>query len=371
MKIEQITGLRGVVAFLIAYVLHWVYLFQAAPTFPNYIMEQFFSLSMTFMIHLPNVFFVLSGYLIHQSYNARISKGEVRFVKYLLPKIKKIYPLVIATTLITWFMQRIGLHYWGFYPLHADGGEVRNSILSLFLSVLGMQSGYISDNDYCSVNGPAWFVPILFLCYVLYYVITKIIKNKTLQNVFYIAAMVLGIYIMCFSPCLPLLYNVNGRGYYSFFAGVMIKECINAIENKCTSENVAKGLNILSYVVCLIGLVGSFFIYYFLNIDINDKVLILAFFGWPSLVYLVIHGHVLRRIFSLSCFVWLGKIAMPIFLCNFPTQLLIRMCDIKFGWDLNYTNPLLWILHIVISLVIAVVAHYIFEAPLKRKTDRG
>jgi len=358
MKIDQITGLRGVVAFLIAYALHWVLLFQAGPDLYSPFLTGLFSASMLLIVYSPNVFFVLSGYLIHQSYNNRIAKGEISFGRYILPKIRKIYPLVIVTMLVTWGLQNLSLLKWGYYPLHADGGEVRNSVQSLILSILGMQSGYISDNDYCSVNGPAWFVSILFLCYVIYFLITKLFKNKCIQNVVYSVFVILGIYILCTIPNMPLLYSVNGRGYYSFFAGVLMKE---VLDTYVTERNKK-----LFYMLFLFAFVGAMSIFALPNVDEYVKVLVLAFFFWPSLVYLVIHGFVLKNILALPCFVWLGKISMPIFLCNFPTLLMICICDLYFGLDLKYTNMVVWIVHVIISLVIALAAHYIFEVQRKK-----
>jgi len=364
-NISQITGLRGIIAFLIAYVLHWMLLFWAIPDFNNEFIEQAFGASATAILYSPNVFFIFSGYLIHKSYHERLTNEEISFADFMIPKMKKIYPIVITTAFITWMLQNLGLYMFGVYPLHQDGGTVRNSVVSLLLSVLGLQSGYFSDNDAMSVNGPAWFVAILFLCYVIYYFITRLIHCKWGQNLCYVGLIILGIFIICVSPNLPLLYMVNGRGYFSFFAGVMIREVIELMEDP-DEEDSYNILKIFTYIIAIVCFIYSGYECIIKANYAHRDILILTIFFWPSLVYLTLHGYVLKWIFSFPVFVFLGKMAMPIFLCNFPTNVAIRMCDMHFGWNLDYTNPWLWFAHIILSLLIVFIFHIIFEVSWKK-----
>lgn len=366
-SISQITGVRGIVAFLIAYVLHWALLYWAIPDFNNEVLEAAFGSSATVLLYSPNLFFLFSGYLIHQSSNVKIISGDMSFGDYILPKIKKLYPIVITTAIITWTLQNLGRLMWGYYPLHADGGEMRNSIISLLLSFLGIQSGVISDNDTLSVNGPAWFVSVLFICYALYYIITYFIKSKLGQNFVYLLISLLGVYVIVTSPNLPFLYMVNGRGYFNFFLGVLIKEYVDFVEKGIEPVWIKRGLKVFTYVIAAVAFLYSFERCCLHGNETEGMVFILTLMFWPSLVYLVIHGYIFKWIFSFPLFVWLGKVSMPIFLCNFPTDLLIRMCDIKFQWNLDYTNPWVWLIHIIVSLVIVVIFHLIFEVSWKKR----
>lgn len=366
-KIMQIAGLRGITAFLIAYVLHWTLLFGAVPEFHNSLAEYLFGVSCPLIFLSPNLFFLLSGYLIHQSYYKRIADKKISFKNFILPKIKKIYPMVIVTAIITFILQNIGFLLYGEYFLHADGGEIRNSVFSLLLSFLGMQSGYLSDNDAMSVNGPAWFVSILFLCYGIYFFVTSMLKRKWLQEVAYFFIVILGGFLIIDAPGIPFLYVVNGRGYLSFFLGVLIREFVHLIENLKVTDKISGYIKDMVYIVALVICGCSFYFCCIRTNDILFEDLVLSFMFWPALMYIVIHGHILSRLLSLKGFVLLGELAMPIFLCNFPTDICIRMCDVCFGLNLNYKNPWFWFLHIIISLIIATVFHMIFEKSWKSK----
>lgn len=359
-EIRQITGLRGIIAFLIAYVLHWALLFGAVPEFHNSYAEYLFGASCPLIFLSPNLFFLLSGYLIHKSYYKRITDKTISLKEFILPKIKKIYPMVIVTAIIVFLLQNIGYYMYGEYILHADGGEARNSVFALLISFLGMQSGYFSDNDALSVNGPAWFVSILFLCYGIYFLFTSSIKDKWLQRTLYLIMVVIGGFLIIDVPGVPLLYSVNGRGYFSFFLGVLICDGVSFIEDMDRVDCREK----LSKIIYVLSLFSCGCAFYFCCIKSNDipfEPLILAMFFWPALMYIVMYGYVLRRILSLNIFVLLGKISMPIFLCNFPTDLTIRMVDKAFELELDYKDPFLWILHIIISLMIAAIFHVLFE----------
>ena len=98
---------------------------------------------------------------------------------------------MMTAALITWGLQKLGHIIYGVYVLHPDGAEVRNSMWALFVSVLGLQSGWFSDNDTLAVNGPSWFVSIFFICYVIYYLLTRYVKKESVKNVCYIGMMVL------------------------------------------------------------------------------------------------------------------------------------------------------------------------------------
>ena len=49
-------------------------------------------------------------------------------------------------------------------------------------------------------------------------------KKESVKNVCYIGMMMLGLLLMMHPLQLPLLYSTNGRGYFSFFAGIMLAQ---------------------------------------------------------------------------------------------------------------------------------------------------
>lgn len=363
-EMKQVTGIRGIMAFLIAYVLHWALLFGAVPEFDNLYIENLFGASGPLIFLSPNLFFLLSGYLIHKSNKERIENKKISWKNFIFPKVKKMYPMVIVTACLVFVMQNIGKIMYGQYFLHADGGEIRYSIFALLLSFVGMQSGYFSDNDTLSVNGPAWFISVLFLCYTIYFFSTSLPKNVYLKRIVYFVMVILGGVLIINAPNFPFLYSVNGRGYFSFFGGVLIRELvvyIDCIDSAILQKNINRSI----YVFSLLSCAASFYLCCINTNDIPHEAFVLAVLFWPSLMYIVIHGYVLRHILSLNIFILLGKVSMPIFLCNFPTDILIRLVDVVFKLNLDYKNPWLWGGHVIISLLIAIGFHMIFEKVYK------
>ena len=222
---NEITGLRGLSACAIAYIFHYTELFHTMPErFP--IQAAVMGFLARYGVCMSEIFFMLSGLLLYWSYQKRLSEGELRLGSFILPKMKKIYPMMMASALVTWLLQKVGYAIYGVYILHPDGAGVRNSLKALLVSLLGLQTGWISDNDTLAVNGPSWFVSVFFVCYAIYYLLTRYVRGRLWQNLSYIAMMALGIFLMIHPLGLPLLYCTSGRGYFSFFAGIILAQII-------------------------------------------------------------------------------------------------------------------------------------------------
>ena len=168
-RYDSITGLRGFIAILTVMGYHYFILlgnpFEGGAT-ATFLKNVVFIIGMTG----PNAFFLMSGFLMHGRAEKRILTGELKFGAYLYGKIRKLYPMMLAGTLIVFAAERIGYEILGAFPVHASGGELRYSVLALILSILGVQSGWISDGDTLAVNGPGWFISCLMICYILYYI---------------------------------------------------------------------------------------------------------------------------------------------------------------------------------------------------------
>ena len=148
---NEITGLRGLSACSIAYIFHYTELFGTMPErFP--IQAAVMGFLARYSVCMSEIFFMLSGLLLYWSYQQRLSEGKLTLGSFILPKMKKIYPMMMVSALVTWLLQKIGYAIYGVYILHPDGAEVRNSLKALLVSLLGLQTGWISDNDTLAVN---------------------------------------------------------------------------------------------------------------------------------------------------------------------------------------------------------------------------
>lgn len=337
---DEITGLRGLSACIIAYIFHYTQLFHAMP--------ECFPLQVTLMgalakygVCMSEIFFMLSGMLLYWSYQTRIADGALTLGQFILPKMKKIYPMMMVTALITWGLQNLGHIIYGVYVLHPDGAGVRNSIWALFVSLLGLQSGWFSDNDTLAVNGPSWFVSIFFICYVIYYLLTRYVKKESVKNACYIGMMVLGLLLMMHPLQLPLLYSTNGRGYFSFFAGIMLAQMMEKTSDE--KKNIRCGGALLVFLgsLMLIRKWEQLFSFWYVSA-----------FVWTSLLYLVCQVDILKKVFAWKPFVWLGNMCMPIFLWNMATDVMLELIRRACGWPMNYGSFIVWTMHVVVSLVV-------------------
>lgn len=114
---NEITGLRGLSACAIAYIFHYTELFHTMPErFP--IQAAVMGFLARYGVCMSEIFFMLSGLLLYWSYQKRLSEGELRLGNFILPKMKKIYPMMMASALVTWLLQKVGYAIYGVYILH-------------------------------------------------------------------------------------------------------------------------------------------------------------------------------------------------------------------------------------------------------------
>ena len=64
-----------------------------------------------------------------------------------------------------------------------------------------------------------WFIDVLLLCYLLYFVITKLGKQSSVYVGLCITMVMIGWVCLEHSPRLPFLWTFDGRGYATFFLG--------------------------------------------------------------------------------------------------------------------------------------------------------
>lgn len=355
---NEITGLRGLSACTIAYIFHYTELFHTMPQ-AGVVQETVMGFLARYSVYMSEVFFMLSGFLLYQAYQGRITEHKISFGNFMIPKMKKIYPMMIVTAFVTWLLQRIGYWVYGCYLLHPDGAEMRNSIKALIVSVLGIQSGWISDNDTLAVNGPSWFVSIYFLCYAIYYVLTYLLKKPWQQNLCYGGMAILGIALVIHPLGVPFLYCTNGRGYFSFFAGILLAQLV-ARQNE--------GMRQWGCVLAALMGVGA--------IVLSERTpscrtaAYVSAFIWLPLIYLVTNQSLLRRVFGWKPFVWLGNLCMPIFLWNMATDLLLVLLDRIFRWQLDYSGMGVWLFHVLLSIVVAWAANRI-DQRIRKVTYHG
>lgn len=348
----EVASVRGIMACLVAYCLHWQLLMQANPSTGISWLDRILSGLATFTIYGSDIFFLFSGYLTEKAHGLQMTLGEIPFRGYMGKKIRKIYPLMIVTAIVAFSLQHIGVSLTGSYLIHADGGELRNSVPALIVSLLGLQGGIFSEADYMSVNGPAWFITILLICGMLHWFLARICGRHRIRFAVYMGVMIAGGIMLEHAPGFPFLYATDARGYFSYFAGVLLFDGMHAV-GELQSEIRSRRTAGCIYAASLICTLVTILTLYHNRWEAPHVLYLDSIVIWPLLAYYTVYGHLLRYILRFPPFVWLGKMSMPIFLCNYPTDAAIRLMDLYFGWNLDYTSPAVWWGHVTLSIGVA------------------
>lgn len=353
-----LVGLRGILVLTTALGFHYSMLYGTIPA-SSWIGVKLFDLFYVFGLTAPNVFLIMSGYFMYHKYRHRIRNG-LDFKTYLVPKIKKIYPLMIFFHAYLFTVENIGKLQLGFYPLHAGGGETRYSLKALIVSTLGIQSGLFAESDSLSVNGPSWFVTTLLICYILFFLIVKFCKNKKQEWSFYLVLGIIGV-VFTFHPVhIPLLYECSARGLFFFFAGVIMHIAMDIMGTKGRS----KGISMAVFLLILMAIVT-------LIINYNDFTVWQTYLTWPCAVYLIMNCNTLQKILSFPPFVWVGNRSMSIFLGNLPILTTVSWLNLLFGWNLDYGSWTVWFMILILTLTIGEITYYFFETQISNLLQKN
>ena len=184
---------------------------------------KFFSFLSIFLLHTNNIidlkinslsrfgveiFIVLSGFLMYYNYYDKFDNTGEK-IPFFLKKLKKFYPLFIISlliklpvTLYKYYLEFNGLNFLFF----------TNSVLRLIPSLFLFQAFIPSEKYYFAYNGVAWFLDVLFFCYLFTPFLVgqlKKIKNKILASV-------IVFLIQCFYILILNKYQINEYWYYIF-----------------------------------------------------------------------------------------------------------------------------------------------------------
>ena len=163
--------------------------------------------------YLVEFFFLVSGFLMF-NYIEKIKVG-LTFKDFFIRRIIRLMPLIIIAAISYEILLYIYPKVFGdyFYNLKPD-------FWGLIISVLGIQAGWTFENP--MINNPMWYISVLLLCYIIFYILTKISITKKYNHIyFYIAIVFLGLSIQKNGTDLAFFNSYTARGYYAFFFGLV------------------------------------------------------------------------------------------------------------------------------------------------------
>ena len=183
----SLDGLKGLLACVIAFVWHYQHFQPIGSPFYT-ILKPFYDYGYLGV----EIFYMLSGFGMILGYEKRIAESEMLPLEYFGRRLKKLYPPVLLSTIVTGVLQIVYLYQNGMIFQYAyDYFNIDYFILNL----IGIQTGII--NRAYSFNGPLWFVSVLLVCYIIFYLLIYLNKNREeLLPIFYWLIGILGIAII-------------------------------------------------------------------------------------------------------------------------------------------------------------------------------
>ncbi len=351
----QLNLIRIVAAAIIAFFFHYMIIFGYAP---GLTIEKNLD-ALCFLIYMAaEAFFTISGFVMYYNYTTKIEEEKLGFRGFLWGRVKRIYPTMILSVCVMAAAQWFGKAMFGQYCiLNSDDG--RNTIKAFLLSVAGVNSGWICNHDQYSINGVTWFISILMICYVLFYGILRLAKQRWKQNVCFVIVQLIGILVLWHPLNLPLLYESCGRGYLDFFCGVLLAQIVEQLQ-----EKKAKIIGILGIVLfaiyVIVFCIGKVTLWDTAGSVVLNSGILMILLGYP----------LFEKIAKNRFISYAGNISFDIYLWNLPTFAIAVL--IVRGVNLPYIiNTFVgWILVALFNIVIAIVGKEIVEIVQKTVHER-
>lgn len=329
-KIVSINGLRGF-ACLIIMLYH----------FRFYLLDKGVEL-IDYGHYFVEVFIMVSGFLMAYNYSSIIA--DMNFRAFWSKRYMKIMPLYWITEICVYIAEILATVL--------SGEKYEWNLSQTLWELSGFYTGWFGQAD-VPVNNPLWTVCCLFLCYALYFAICKVRKKS---DTLYIS-MIIVIIISCF-------YYVNHTGSNYLFGSEDSLRCIISFMFGLLLYELYKKLTmkqgmIISYILIGIfvgSIVGLSYYQMISRIDMDNVVskIVIFLFG-PIMLYSAIYIKGLKFLFSSRIMQFIGKISMDIYMWHWVVR--IYLGSRPFYVNQNTWSG--WALLITVSLVVAVLSHYI------------
>lgn len=356
-RYDSLDGIRGIAAVIIAYFAHYNNSFGGNRPLARFLDSTFIdSLHGNGAQVWVEMFFCLSGFVIFQAYFDRIidETQPLLFKDYLYKRVIRIFPLFWLTTLVAWGLQWFNLFTTGENFLMGE-----NDLHHLFLSIFGLHniSGVVTAPSF---NSPAWFLSSVMVCYVIFYVLARVLKKNFIYGcvgMVIFGTIVVHSYLLADIPFIGLSM---GRGYLAFFWGVLLAMFVRHHEGKSRIiPLVIGGVLLFLWLWC----------FYFREGLLGDFYTTATFYACTGIVFIAIYSNIIRKILCLKLFQVLGKISFSIYLWNFPTDIVFGMIQRYFDC-FDYASVRFWGLHLIVSLALAVLSNYVIEPAFTKQVKK-
>ncbi len=302
-------------------------------------------------------FFIVSGYFLYFS-----AKPVEAFVK---ERLIRLWPMLAFS------IGACGL----LRTFHISGQSLNFSDLAtLFL----LQGTGVSQTP--GVNGPAWFICVLFWCSIIFYIMLRIIKRKTTKII-----TLLLIFIPSFWGFIMNL-SVDSRGFVCTFISILMLKglslvalgiMLGAANEYLNKSNISKFLNydkinstlkvlysIIEFTLAFVIIRYLFFYTKLPHCNELDVVLVIVAFVMMFLMFSNKAGVLSAKILNHKFMDFLGSKAYAIFIMQNFVFLLINNDKLQQLLKPIETRPLYIILWLAVFILVGLVSYYLVEKPV-------
>jgi len=302
--------------------------------------------------YMVELFFILSGYFMYK-YVDTISSGDFTLSSWVVRRAKRLLPLMAVGAVV----------YEGFFVLyrqiyHANFASLGTiTVWGVVIAALGLQTGGVFENKF--VNNPTWYISVLLICYVVFYLITRLAKLlKCKPYYLYVMMVFLGAGIMQSEISYPFLNTYVARGYQCFFLGLLLAQFVQTYG--ITRKEVLFCSFALLFLTAVLIVMPS--------ILIPDMSQILSFLLYPALIILLESDSV-KKLFH-PFWGTLGQISFNVYIWHLTVFIAVEVfCGIA-GYQLNYTSVSTMYAVAGITVLAGTASHFLVEKRLNRFVDR-
>ena len=314
-------------------------------------------------LHLENIvelFFLISGLMMGRN---NLKNSEKSFESFYFPKLFRLMPMSAISIFIFSLLEFINFNItgkWWMGIVPTFWGILRGCLLIF-------KGGPILENG-INLNNPLWYICVLLICYNIYWLIIWIaLKLKITPKYMFIIMIMIGISVLTYNFNLPFLNYYSGRGYMSFFTGVIFTDVFEWFEDNYRDKKVIfiPELIILFFIMSTV-LNPQLFI-----ADGQNYLVVFLFF--PSLILTMVFSEFSQKLFNYKFFETLGKISFEMYVWHFPLFLFINICyeymkiEIETTWSIMFTVLLLIIVFSTCTYLVERKITLIIEKNIKVK----
>ena len=376
-----LNGIKGIAAIAIV-IFHYTDFIYFGALHDELVWRDIIGFLYDYGYYAVDIFFIISGMLFRLNYCEKIASFEYSFSGFMKRRIVKIAPLYILTTMITALLQ------WCLMAIREGYAFRHNATYNMVLaSLLGIgKIGRIGG----VVNGPAWYIEVLFLCYVVYFfgifwleishifVDKIIVSQKSLESdrtedfkrsvcggyraycYWAFLCLIIGMVLWNHKSELAFFDIDCGRGMVGFSVGFIIMEILSKKRDFS---------RIVSLLWCAVSAGLILIAERFAKIDVDiygHQEIFFTLVVFPGVILFIHSYKIIRTILSKGIMNYLGKISFSMYLWHFPIEVCFILLSCLLNIGINFSKPKLFLIRIAVTIIASVISYRFVEPLLKR-----